>query len=256
MKVITKELPKFTEIEIYPFADVHIGDEQQDKKRIKQFIDEVLDQENRYVIVNGDILNWASKSSVSDIFKEELNPNQQIDMACSLLRPIKDRIIAVTEGNHEKRAYKTEGILLMYQVCQRLEIFNVYSEGAYLLFLSFGMSQGRDCRKLPYTIYGKHGSGGGKRPGGKVNRLEDMTMIVDADIYLHSHTHLPFAMKKSFFRCDYKNRKITEVEKLFVNTNAFLSYGGYGEDYGFTPSSTQYPKIVLNGIERESKVIL
>lgn len=107
-----------------------------------------------------------------------------------------------------------------------------------------------------YAIYGKHGAGGGRRPGAKANRLEDMMMVVDADIYLHSHTHLPFIMKKAFYRCDYRNRKITKVEKLFVNTNAFLDFGGYGEEKGYSPLSTQYPKIILNGIEREVRAIL
>ena len=250
MKIINHEL------EIYPLADVHIGDPLMDKKRLKQFMEEVQDEPNRYVIVNGDILNWASKNSVSDVYIEEISPNEQIDKAVDLLSPIREKILVIVDGNHEQRAYKSEGISPMCQVAERLDIFDVYSEGAYLLFISFGKSQGRDCRKMIYSLYGKHGRGGGKRAGSKANRLEDMATIVDADIYLHSHTHLPLAMKKSFYRCDYRNRKVTQVEKLFVNSNAFLKYGGYGEDLGFTPTSTQYHKIILNGIERDSKVLL
>ena len=36
MKVISHDLPKFTELEIYPLADVHIGDPLLDKKRLNQ----------------------------------------------------------------------------------------------------------------------------------------------------------------------------------------------------------------------------
>lgn len=40
------------------------------------------------------------------------------------------------------------------------------------------------------------------------------------------------------------------------NTNAFLNYGGYGEEKGFAPTSTKYPKIILNGIDREVKALI
>ena len=33
-------------------------------------------------------------------------------------------------------------------------------------------------------------------------------------------------------------------------------YGGYGEDAGFAPSSTMYPKIILSGIERRVKAVI
>ncbi len=121
MKVIKHDLPQFETLEIYPLADVHIGDPLHDKKRAKQFINEVLEKENRYVIVNGDIINNAVKHGVSDVYAEELTPNQQIEETVNLLNPIKDRILVITEGNHENRTYKQDGILIMYQVAQRLE---------------------------------------------------------------------------------------------------------------------------------------
>lgn len=256
MKIITHELPKYTDIEIYPVGDLHIGDKHHDKERVKELIEEIKEQENRYIILNGDIINNATKHSVSDSYSEVLTPNEQIDETVWLFESLKDRILCITEGNHEERSYRNDGIKIMYQVAQRLDIVKRYSEGAYLLFISFGKSQGRDNRKMIYSIYGKHGAGGGRRPGAKMNRLEDMMMIVDADIYIHGHTHLPAVMRKSFFRCDYRNRKITEVDKLFVNTNAFLKYGGYGESKGYTPMSTRYPKIILDGVYRQSKALL
>jgi len=256
MKVITKELPQFEELEIYPLADVHIGDPLHDKKRLKQFIQEVLEKENRYVIVNGDVINNAVRQGVSDIYAEELSPNEQIDETVRILTPIKDRILIITEGNHENRSYKQDGILIMYQVAQRLDIFDTYSSGAYLLFVKFGMSQGRDCRKMPYAIYGKHGAGSGRKVGAKAIRLFEMAEVVDADVFLHSHTHVPMVLRKTFHRVDYRNEKVTPIEQLFINTNSYLNFGGYGEEKGFSPTSTKYPKIVLNGIDREVKAII
>lgn len=256
MKVITKELPKFKELEIYPLADVHIGDPLHDKKRLKQFIQEVLEKENRYIIVNGDVINNAVRQGVSDIYAEELSPNEQIDRAVEILSPIKDRILVITEGNHENRSYKQDGILIMYQVAQRLGIYDSYAEGAYLLFIKFGKSQGRDCRKMPYAIYGKHGSGGGRKVGAKAIRLFEMAEVVDADVFLHSHTHVPMVLRKTFHRVDYRNEKVTPIEQLFINTNSYLNFGGYAENYGYHPTSTQYPKIILDGVERKATAMI
>ena len=256
MKVIKHDLPQFDTLEIYPLADVHIGEPLHDKKRLKQFIEEVLSKKNRYIIVNGDIVNNSTRYSVGDVYEEKLTPNQQIDKATEILKPLKDRILVITEGNHENRTKKQDGISIMYQVAQRLDIGDRYSEGAYLLFVKFGKSQGRDCRKMPYAIYGKHGSGGGRKVGAKAIRLFEMAETIDADIFLHSHTHVPMVLRKTFFRVDYRNEKVTQIEQLFVNTNSFLKHGGYGEDYGYSPTSTQYPKIILNGIKREAKALI
>jgi len=256
VKIITADLPQYETLEIYPLADVHTGDPLQDKKRLKQYMAEVLAQENRYIIVNGDIINNAVQHGVSDIYTEVLNPNQQIDATVTLLEPVKDRVLVITEGNHENRTYKQDGILIMYQVAQRLGIAHTYSSGAYLLFVKFGKSQGRVCRKMPYAIYGKHGTGGGRKVGAKAIRLFEMAEVIDADIFLHSHTHVPMVLRKTFYRVDYRNEKATPIEQLFINTNTFLTYGGYGEDAGFPPSSTIYPKIILSGIERRVKAVI
>ena len=256
MKIITADLPQYSTLEIYPLADVHTGDPLQDKKRLKEFIAEVLEQDNRYVIVNGDIINNAVRQGVSDIYAEELNPNEQIEATVALLEPVKDRVLVITEGNHENRTYKQDGILIMYQVAQRLGIAHTYSSGAYLLFVKFGKSQGRKCRKMPYAIYGKHGTGGGRKVGAKAIRLFEMAEVIDADIFLHSHTHVPMVLRKTFYRVDYRNEKATPIEQLFVNTNAFLNFGGYSENYGYHPTSTQYPKIILDGVERKAKAVI
>jgi len=256
MDTIRHDLPKFSELEICVLSDTHLGDPLVDYKKLDKFFDEILEVENRYLIVNGDILNWASKNSVSDIYSEMYPTNEQIDVACDLLEKVKDRILVVIEGNHELRAYK-EGILPMYQVTKRLGVFHTYApSGCYLLIIKFGKSQGRDSRKMPYAIYGKHGSGGGKKVGSKMNKLEDMQQIIDADIFVHSHTHTPAVFKKDFFRVDYRNEKKTSITQLFVNSNAWLKYGGYGEVKGYTPTSTDYPIIILDGIERNAKAIL
>lgn len=110
-------------------------------------------------------------------------------------------------------------------------------------------------RKMMYSIYLTHGSGGGRKEGGKINRLADLATIVDADVYITAHTHLPATFKTGFFRTSASNSSVQYVSKLFVNTAAALDYGGYGDKQGYKPSSKDYPTIILSGTEKKATVM-
>ena len=77
-----------------------------------------------------------------------------------------------------------------------------------------------------------------------------MAGIIDCDFYIHSHTHLPMIMKQAFHRVDNSNSTVTLVNKLFVNTAANLTYGGYGEAGAFKPNSNDTPVIHLWGTKK------
>ncbi len=251
MKKVKVDLPhSLREVEIHTLADLHIGDRFADKDGIKERIQYIKDTPNAYCILNGDLMNNATKTSVSDSYAEELTPMEQVEMCVELLEPIKDKIICMTSGNHEKRTYNKEGIDISKLVAMQLKIADRYSPTACIVFLRFGKAKdnhGRDGGQMCYTLMCNHGSGGGRKEGAKAIRLADMASIIDADIYIHSHTHLPMVMKQGFYRVSLSNSSVAKVDKLFVNTSAMLDYGGYGEAFEFKPSSKHSPVIYLNG---------
>ena len=159
---------------------------------------------------------------------------------------------------HENRTYKKEGINLSALIAKQLGLAERYTPTAAVLFIRFGkMSNGYkesngsgNIRKVCYTVYVLHGSGGGRKEGAKAIRLADMASIIDTDIYIHSHTHLPMIMKQAYHRIDPRNNTVALVDKLFVNTAANLNYGGYGEASEFKPSSKDTPTIYLSGIKK------
>ena len=252
-------LEKFESIEIHTFADLHIGDVHCDMAKICERIEAVKAKENAFVILNGDILNNATKTSVSDSYAEDIPPMEQLQRFVSLFEPIKEKILAVTSGNHENRTYNKEGIDLTAVACQQLGIEDKYSKTGALIFVKFGQGAKHENKrksKQLYTIYCIHGSGGGRKEGAKAIRLADMANIVDADVYIHSHTHLPMIMKQGFHRIDRLNGAANKVDKLFVNTSAMLNYGGYGEAYEFKPSSKDCPVIYLYSKQRRMEAKL
>lgn len=254
MKTVKVDLPRDLQTaEIHTFADLHIGDAFCDIERIKEHIEYVKNTPNAYAILNGDICNNATKSSVSDCYAEKLSPMQQLESFVNLFSPIKDKILCITQGNHENRTYRTEGVDLTAVAAKELGLIEKYSRTACLLFVKIGEHEGKKSKvKYPYTysFYVTHGCGGGRKEGGKVNHLADLSSIVDADIYIHGHTHLPLVMKNSFFRADMSNCCVHQIEKLFVNSSAQLDYGGYGEAFSFKPSSKECPVIYISGVTK------
>ena len=258
MKIIKIDLPSDLEqIELHIFADEHIGDEHCDMKRLLERIEYVKSTPNAYCILNGDLLDNATKTSIGDSYAQTLNPMDQLERAVEIFGPIKDRIICVTHGNHEARTYRKEGINLSALIATQLGLQDLYTPTSAIIFLRFGKGSSHvHNRKIRYTIYTLHGSGGGRKEGAKAIRLADMASIIDADIYIHSHTHLPMIMRQAFHRIDVSNSTVAKVDKLFVNTAANLDYGGYGEAGEFKPSSKETPVIYLSGTKKSFKAKL
>ena len=259
MKVIKIDLPRELEsIELHPFADEHIGDEHCDLKRLLDRIEYVKNTPNAYCILNGDIMDNATKTSIGDTYTQVYNPMEQLAKAVEIFEPLKEKILCITHGNHENRTYKKEGINLSCLMAKQLGLYDKYTSTSAVLFIRVGAeSRGHKetngsgkIRKICYTLYVLHGSGGGRKEGAKAIRLADMASIIDTDIYIHSHTHLPMVMKQAYHRIDTTNSAVALVDKLFVNTAANLKYGGYGEAGEFKPSSKDTPVIYLNGSKK------
>lgn len=252
MRAIRCDLPYAEVIEIHPMADLHLGDPHSDYRAIVKRIEYIRDTENAYCILDGDLMDAAIASSIGDTYGAALQPMEQLKECVKLFEPIKHKILAVLPGNHEHRIYKADGLDMTELMCSQLGIVDKYSNTTALLFIRFGkIKHGNHGRRQLYTMYVTHGSGGGRKEGGKVNRLADLASIVDADIYIHAHTHLPLVFKESFFRVSGANSSVAPVEKLFVNTSAALDYGGYGDKNGYKPASKRSPVIYLCGTEHD-----
>lgn len=252
MRVIKVNLPRnLKEIEIVPLADIHFGDPNCNITELKRIIDYINKTPNCYCILNGDLINNATKSSCSDSYSEMIPPSKQLEQVAELLNPIKNKILAITGGNHEFRTWKMDGIDLVALLARELGCGDKYAPDGAVLFLKLGQHEKyHKTQQVQYCMHIIHSTGGGKKIGGKLGKLEEITGVVDADIYVQSHTHLPAIFKQNFFRTNLPHQTVEEVEKTFVNTNAFLNYGGYGETYMFRPASRSVPVITLSGTEK------
>lgn len=257
MKVINANLGKeFKELKIIPISDIHIGDKLVNYKLLKSVLEEIKSTPNVYTILNGDLCNTALKNSKSDVYSEELSPMEEIERLIEILEPIKDKILVIGTGNHEDRIMKETNVDVIKLVAKQLGIEDRYADNWWYLFLRFGeKAQGRKA-PMCYQITGYHGSGGGRKTGGKANRLEEMSQVAIADLYIMGHTHKPLGTKGAIYIPDYANNSLNKKQMYYLMTNSFLDYGGYGEKLGFVPTDNSPTEAILDGTKRKIKIIL
>lgn len=242
-------------MEIVLFFDLHIGSPKCNYEKIVEDIAYVKTHEDAYCIIGGDVINNSIKSSVGDVYEEQLTPMQQIKKAVTMFEPIKDKILCVTSGNHEARSYKQDGIDLLYFFCAELGITEKYDPVGLVCTIRLGENAKKN--RIRYDLYVTHGTGnGGRTIGGKANGLERRSnIVVNCDIYINGHTHTEMVFRDSIFYVDGQNSQICQKDRVFVNASSPLKYESYAHTFGLKPSSIFSPKIILNGNEKLATVI-
>lgn len=242
-------------VTIIPIADVHIGDKLANLKLLKEALQRIKNEPNTYTIINGDLCNMALKNSKSDVYSDSLSPMEQVLKTTELLEDIKDKILVIATGNHEDRTTKETNIDVTRLIAKQLGIEDRYANAWWYLYLTFGKD--KKGRPVTYGITGVHGYGGGRKSGGKINRLEDMSQVVIADLYIMSHTHKPISTKNCIYIPYYQSKSLTKEEMYYLMTNSFLeSDGGYAEKMGFPPSNTSLTEAELSGVKKKIKVMI
>ena len=236
-------------VRIVPIGDIHIGDRMANMRLVADMVERIRSDPDCFVVLCGDLMNTAIVGSKSDIYAEEMTPDAQIDKAVELLSPISDRILAIVPGNHEERISKTAGTDTTKRLAAELGCKDLYRPEAALLYIRTGRNRnGGTKSKNVYSVYINHGhGGGGRRAGSKVNSLQDLGYVIDADIIIAGHTHMPATFRTSHIKCHPETGTADLHEQVFVNTASALTYGGYGQRGGYQPPSNTYPVIELGG---------
>lgn len=245
------------EVILLPISDCHIGASNWNEHKLRETIDYIKDTENAFAILNGDILDMCIPDSVAsaDTMNDEtLSPATALGLACKLFEPIKDKILLVTEGNHEYRQTKMTSISPLMQFCTFLNITDRYIPDGAVIFIRFRQRGSKNVNGnfRTFSIYVTHGTSNSSAVGGKIKKLQDLANIVDCDCYIVGHTHLPACFKQNYFRTSVEKCAVMEETRLFVNSSAYLNYGGYGQRKGYTPSTISQPKIYLQLVRKNS----
>ena len=209
-------------LHIYCISDTHIGSNVFNKEYFEYALNMIKkDKHQKIIYLNGDILEVGSKSVGNSAFKQNINVNEQLEIAIEYLEPLKDYICGVTKGNHDsKRLLKDFDFELTQVLAERFDCDSVAQLKDVLLI-----------NEEPYKIYATHGKGSAPRQMhlayGKVMRE---TGYVNADLIFYGHIHRAGSIQQVNLIND------TYKRKTFVLTGHFLSYkDSYAEEMNIKP---------------------
>lgn len=223
--VITKRVNTTGQVKIYAVGDLHAGAIQSNLKSWERFNQIILDDPKAYVIFLGDLMNNATKSSVSNPYEDTMRPrDQKIYLKEHLMDLAKaDRILAILPGNHENRSLKDADDSPLYDVAAKLDLEDIYRDNLAVIKLSVGTA-----KPNAYSILATHGSGGGKLTGSVVNNYERFAATWDGiDIFFFGHSHKPFVTKPNKSVFDTNHNHVSQRNTIVMCIPSWLAYSGY-----------------------------
>lgn len=234
------------EIVIYPIADLHNGSIEHNAIAWDAIRQEILSQPNAYLILNGDLINNATRSSISNIFEETARPREQKKTMVKHLEPLRDRILCITTGNHERRSVKDADDDPTYDIACKLDIEDLYRQNIAFLNIGIGIRNDTKGVNQAYTIAVTHGSGGGIYTGATVNRNERFGNVIDGlDCLIVGHTHKGVVSRPSKLVIDTANNKVVQRDYVVVSCVSWMEYGGYAAQKMLLPSAHSRPQKLL-----------
>lgn len=240
----------FTELELYPFNDLHVGDPRSNLPLFQKFIKYILDEPNRYLLYIGDNINNAIKSSVSNVYQEIMSPDEQKDWLIDELYPARDRFLCFVPGNHEARTKRESDISIVKDIARALGKKDLYREDESFLKITLGKQSSN--KRVSYHVWAVHGTGGGATPGAVLNRMyKASTMVEGVDIYIQGHAHQKIGYKYSKRVFDPYNNKIRHAPMLTACSASWLEYGGYAANKQLIPGSIGKTPIILSGKKKD-----
>lgn len=262
-ELITHDLRGGHDITIIPVSDVHLGAAECMEKQFIEFIDRVRQTENVYLTLGGDLLNNATKSSVSNIYDEVYRPSTAKRMMANILEPVRDRILCAVGGNHERRSSKDVDDDITYDIMTKLDIENLYRENIAFLKIQMGRetdsngNRNRGKSRPTYCIAVTHGSGGGVLTGAGVNRNERFGYALDnVDALIVGHTHKPYTTQPGNVYVDLNNNKVSVKPFKVISSTSWLSFGGYAAQKMLLPSTHCLQTLLLRGDRKEMVVTM
>lgn len=251
-EMIVHESPTKNDLTIIPISDVHLGAKEHAAREWAAFCDSILKTPHIYITLGGDLINNATRSSVSNVFDDTMRPREQKKLMVEMLTPIKDRILCAVTGNHERRSTKDVDDDPTYDIMCKLDLEHLYRENIAFIKIRMGDFGGRGTLNPTYTLAVTHGSGGGILTGGAVNRNERFGYAVDGlDCLIVGHTHKPFITQPSKIVIDGHNNRVSVKPFKVVSSTSWLGYGGYAAQKMLLPASHALQTITLKANKKE-----
>ncbi len=251
-QMITKRFGERPDIRIYPVADVHLGAIEHMEAEWEAFRKKILEDPNAYLILAGDLINNGIRTSVGNPFEQTMRPRQQKRLMIEQLTPLRDRILCMVGGNHERRTTKDTDESPAYDIACKLDIEDIYRENTAFLKLQFGEPRADGLKNPCYTFCVTHGAGSSIYTTNAAMRLERYGMSIDGiDGLIAGHIHKPQDFPVGKIVVDRHNNKVSvKPFQVFVCTS-WLCGNPYAAQKLMAPTVFSIGSIALAGKKKE-----
>lgn len=230
--------PKDNKWIVIPLGDIHLGADSCDIEALTGWVKWIEENENVLVILNGDLIENASKESPgSSVFRQLFPPQEQKERFISLLAPIAHRILYSVKGNHGNRSVKQVFLDPEKDISDALEV--EYFEGACFADIV--------CQGYKWEFMSIHGSGGASSISARLNKVFKKNQFHSAQIFTVGHTHDIQSTRDYEIVRDQVNRTLILKKRYYVICGTLQSYwGSYASEWVLPPTKVGLPKIELS----------
>ena len=244
-------------ITIIPLADAHYGSREFNEVRWHKTIKRIQDDPHCFCVLVGDLLDTGLRNSVTNIYEQTCSPRAQKEWLMNELKPIAKKILASTEGNHERRARREADSCPLYDVMLAIGCEATYRENICFLQIQFCYQfQGKQKQRAEFSFAITHGAGGGQYVGSSANKVQNYGMAIDGiDCIITGHTHKPISFPVSKLVFDGHAKTVLQKQFTVVVASSFLDYGGYPIEKMLPPTAHTTTEVILHFTQDGNKDI-
>jgi len=235
VKVVQRSFPEAKEIHLLPLGDLHWDSRYSNHSLIERKIQEIRDN-NYLTLLIGDtfdklFFNWLLKEQQGD------DLNVALVTVANLFKPIRDNILLIMDGNHERGMEKKTGFNMAEALANILEIPFVRGLGVLHLRVGRFKNSKKENHMNSYVGLIAHGYGGGRTKGAKANKAAALgDMMENCDFSIMGHVHDPNLIPSSRLVYDPRIKIVYSREIRNVILSSFQNYSNYAQESFMRPS--------------------
>ena len=222
------KIPERRRLQVFQISDIHLGAKTHLQKPFEDMVNKIKKTRFTAAILHGDLIEANSKTSVGEgVYEQQLTTEEQIDEIIKTLKPIRNKILGISRGNHEKRSSNNEGIDIVNQLCRVLDVPRLQSHSLHNFYF--------DNCDFPKTLCVWHGRSGATTRAGKMRVVEKIAKIYDADAYVMGHVHDLMTWMDLIYTFDR-----SRIKKYAIN-GSFMDYlDSYAQEAEYQPGIPGY----------------
>jgi len=254
VKVIQKSFPEARELYLLPLGDLHWDSRYSNHSLIERKVAEIKEK-NYLTLLIGDtfdklFFSWLLKDQQGD------DLNVALVTVANLFKPIKDNILLIMDGNHERGMEKKTGFNMAEALANILEVPFVRGLGVLHLRVGLLNHSKKQNRMASYVGLIAHGYGGGRTKGAKANKAAALGDIMEnCDFSIMGHVHDPNLIPNSHLCYDPYKKMVYAREVRNVILSSFQKYSNYAQESFMRPTPKLEYLMKFDGMYKKIEIL-